>query len=180
MYVNPLSIQSTTPPCWMAAPADPPLSPVPLPQLTHTRASVHQSSPPTLDLVPCCAVKRCSRAMRGTFWLASVSQFSADGATLVVGETWAGRATRWNATSGAYLGIAGTFSYPTGVVQCGARDAAGVVATEVLADRLGEWIVIVHAVLCKGRFGIYDAFLIFTSACLSEIEYYCVSSVLYT
>ena len=65
-------------------------------------------------------------------------QFSADGASLVVGETWAGRVTRWNATSGAYLGLAGTFLSPMGVVQCGAGATAGVAATELLADRFGE------------------------------------------
>lgn len=66
-----------------------------------------------------------------------IGQFSADGLTLVVGETWSARATRWNATTGAFIGIAGTLFYAVSALQCGVGLGAGIVAAEQVADRYG-------------------------------------------
>ena len=58
----------------------------------------------------------------------------------MVGETWAGRATRWNASTGDFLGLAGLFNQPMDVHLClEDRDAAqsGVFATETTGNLLG-------------------------------------------
>jgi hypothetical protein len=78
-------------------------------------------------------------------------QFAEDGTTLYVGETWAGRVSRWNATSGAYLGLAGVMQYPLGLQLCRAGTELRVVAAEFVTDRFGEQDFVSRGtVLAKG------------------------------
>ena len=83
--------------------------------------------------------------------LVVLPQFAEDGTTLYVGETWAGRVSRWNATSGAYLGLAGVMQYPLGLQLCRAGTELRVVAAEFVTDRFGEQDFVSRGtVLAKG------------------------------
>jgi hypothetical protein len=62
-------------------------------------------------------------------------QMSADGESILVGETWAGRVTRWACGNGTFLGTVATMSYPLGVINCGVGAGAGIVAVESVASQ---------------------------------------------
>ncbi len=59
--------------------------------------------------------------------------------------------SRWNATSGAYLGLAGVVQYPLGLQLCRAGTELRVVAAEFVTDRFGEQDFVSRGtVLAKG------------------------------
>lgn len=83
--------------------------------------------------------------------LVVLPQFAEDGTTLYVGETWAGRVSRWNATSAVYLGLAGAMQYPLGIQLCRTGTELRVVAAEFVTDRFGEQDFVYRGtVLAKG------------------------------
>ncbi len=64
-----------------------------------------------------------------------------DGVTIVVGEQWAGRVTKWNGSTGAFLGVLATLDQPVSTAPCGVGLNTGIVALErdsSLAGQLGE------------------------------------------
>lgn len=100
-----------------------------------TNVSQHQRHVPLqLCLVLCLC---CMCVFVATYW----RQFLEDGATIVVGEQWAGRVTMWNGTSGAFLGVLTTLDQPVSTAPCGVGLSMGIVALErdsSLAGQLGE------------------------------------------
>ncbi len=70
--------------------------------------------------------------------MGAVRQFGEDGTKLYVGETSADRVTRWNATSGAYLGQVATVWSPLSVQLC--RSGTGgtdIITAEFVTDEIG-------------------------------------------
>jgi hypothetical protein len=79
-----------------------------------------------------------------------LTQFSADGVTLMVAEMWSARVTRWNATSGAFAGVVGDLYYPISISLCGTGQTSGLLAAESIADRYGAYTTHTTPVLWAG------------------------------
>lgn len=94
-----------------------------------------------VPLQPCLVLCLCCICVCLCMLLPCLRQFLEDGVTIVVGEQWAGRVTKWNGSTGAFLGVLATLYQPVSTAPCGVGLNTGIVALErdsSLAGQLGE------------------------------------------